>query len=176
VELTWRGDVLRGRMEDITGLTVEHDDIAAEAICGTFYLHRHDVSVGFGFIIRWILDVIVTAVTDGEYFSLEDLLLDLVVLCDDLALALDDLAWDLSESLDITLPDVYSLAYSACEAGVEAGTRSAIDWLEGLTVSTSAMTLGGHATISGPDNLDDGRWDGTLVGRDFTGDWTGERR
>ncbi len=176
VEMTWRGDVVRGRIEDITGFYVTPDDIEAEAICGTFYLHRHDSSVAFGTIVRWVLDVIVTAVTEGEYYSLEELLLDLTYICDDLADAIDELAWDLADGLGITLPDVYSIVERACVAGIESGTASAIAWLEDIMVSDDALSLGGWATIAGPSNLNDGRWEGTLLGGDFTGEWTAVKR
>jgi hypothetical protein len=176
VEMTWRGELLRGRFDDITGVYLDPDDIEAEAICGTFYVHRHDVSVGFGSVVRWVLDVIVTIVTEGEYFSLEDLLLSLVDVCDDVAVAIDDLAYDLADGLGITLPDVYDIVYRLCESGVESGTDAAIRWLEDLMVRDDAMSLGGWATISGPDSLTEGRWEGTLLGGDFTGDWTAARR
>ena len=176
VEMTWRGDVVRGRIEEITGFHVDHDSIEAEAICGTFYLHRHDVSIAFGTIVRWILDVIVTIVSDGEWLSLEDFFDELTGVCDLIADAVDELAWDLSESLDITLPDVYDIVLRTCELGVTSATDAALDWLEGIMVSSDAMTLGGHATIASPRELEDGRWDGTLIGRDFTGDWTAARR
>ena len=176
VEMSWRGEALRGRFEDITGVYVTHDDIEAEAICGTFYIHRHDASIAFGAVVRWVLDVIVTIVTEGEYFSLEDLLLDLVFICDELAIAIDDLAYDLGDGLGITLPDVYDIVYGLCEAGIESGTEAAITWLEDLMVRDDALTLGGRATINGPARLDDGRWEGTLLGGDFTGDWTATRR
>lgn len=176
VEMTWGGETVRGRFDDITGISVSHDSLEAEAICGTFYIHRHDMSIAFGSIVRWVLDVIITAVSDGEYFSLEEYLYDLENLCDDLADAIDELAEDLADGLGISLPDVYDIARRGCEAGVRAGTDYVIDWLEEIEVSADAMTLGGHATITSPSQLSDGRWDGTLLGGDFTGEFTARKR
>jgi hypothetical protein len=176
VEMTWRGEDVRGRFDDITGVSVSHEGIEAEAICGTFYLHRHDIALGVGMIVRWVLDVIVTAVSEGEYWSLEDLLYSLTDYCVDLAYAIDDLAQELADGLDISLPDVYDLALGVCEAGITAGTDSLIDWLEDLTIETDAMTLAGQATVTSSTQLDDGRWDGTLLGGDFTGEFTAVQR
>lgn len=176
VEFTWRGDAVRGRLVDITGFDAyAAEAIDAEAICGTFYIHRHDVAVAFGTIVRWLLDVIVTIVSDGEYYTLEELLLDLTYYCADLADAVDELAWDLADGLDITLPDIYSIVEGACIAGIEAGTAMAIDALEDIMITTDAMTLAGNATITDANHLDDGRWLGTLFGNDFSGEFTAEQ-
>ena len=174
--MVWRGETIRGRFDDITGVGVRHDDIEAEAICGTFYIHRHDMSIAFGMIVRWVLDVVITIVSDGEYYSIEEYLLDLDNVCDVLADAVDELAEDLADGLDISLPDVYDVVYGLCVAGIEAGTEAFINWLEDITFTTDALTLGGRATIDGPSELDDGRWDGTLCGGDFTGEFTATKR
>lgn len=176
VEMTWRGEVVRGRFEDITGVSVSCEEIEAEAICGTFYIHRHDLALGVGMLVRWVLDVIVTAVSEGTYFSLEEMLLDLEYYCDDLAYAVDDLAQDLADGLDISLPDVYDLARGACVAGIESGTAALIDWLEDIEIESDAMTLAGQATVAGPTELAPGRWDGTLLGGDFSGEFTARQR
>jgi hypothetical protein len=126
--------------------------------------------------VRWLLDVIITAVSEGEYFSLEEYFEDLEYVCDDLADAIDELAEDLADGLGISLPDVYDIARRGCEAGIRAGSDYVIDWLEGITVSPDAMTIGGHATIASPTQLSDGRWDGSLLGGDFSGEFTAEKR
>jgi len=40
-----------------------------------------------------------------------------------------------------------------------------------MVSSSSVMTLKGYAPIAGPNALRPGVWEGTLVGRDFTGDF-----
>jgi hypothetical protein len=167
---------VRGRLEDITGIGIDEDSIVAEAVCGTFYIHNHDVSLTIGHIVRWLLDVIVTAVTEGEYTSLEDILGELVYVCGDIASFVDELAWELASGLDISLPDVYDLVERSCEAGVEAGIEAAMDWIEDLQVSSDMLRLGGHARIESARRLADGVWLGEILGNDFSGEFTADRR
>ena len=175
VSFVFRGQPVSGSMSEITGVDIVPSPFNARSICGILYIYDHDLNVSFGYIVRWVLDVIVTIVTEGEYFSMEDLLLSLTDYCGDIADAIDDLAQDLAEGLDIELPDVWDMVNTMCIAGIEAGTQEAIQRLEEITVSTDMIRLRGDATISSPTSLTNGHWYGELLGRDFTGSWEGRK-
>lgn len=175
VSFVYRGQPVTGSMRDITGMDVIPSQFNALSQCGILYIHDHDLNVSFGYIVRWVLDVIVTIVTRGEYFSLEELLLSLTDYCGNIADAIDELAQQLAEGLDIELPDVWNIVYALCENGIEAGTQASIDWLNRITISVDMITLRGDARISSPTILTNGHWYGELAGRDFTGSWAGRK-
>lgn len=175
VSFNYAGEEVTGNLSEITGVDVIPSDFNAQSVCGTFYVYNHEFSVAFGQIVRWMLDVIVTVVSEGEYFSMEELLLSLTEYCGDLAEAIEELAWELSQDLDIDLPDVYNTVLTMCTVGIEAGTPAAIEQLNNIKVTDDVIKLQGEGKIESATKLTNGHWYGELYGRDFTGSWSGEK-
>ncbi|MBI2893155.1 MAG: hypothetical protein HYY06_06350 [Deltaproteobacteria bacterium] len=176
VSFELRGEEVSGTPEDILGWDVSVDDFAARTTCGTLNIDNHDVGIAVGSIIRWVLDVIVTFVSDGEYFSLEDLLYDLSdTVCAELAWALQDLMEAIGDGLDIDLPDLESEFEDYCIEQAETYIDQAITALEEIDVQLDVVELAGQGAIVDEDRLEPGLWQGRLLGGDFGGEFVATR-
>ena len=177
VAFHYRGQDVAGTPQDILDWDVSVDDFTARTSCGTLNIDRHDVSVAVGSIIRWLLDVIVTIVSDGDYFSLEDLLYDIGEdVCYELAGAMQDVLDAIGDGLDFDLPDLEGEFEDYCVHTADQYIDLAIEALEDATVRFDAVELAGQGTIVDERHLDPGLWQGELLGGDFSGEFTAERR
>lgn len=176
VSFHFRGEDVSGTPDDILGWDVSVDEFTARTTCGTLNIDRHDVGISVGSIIRWVLDVIVTFVSEGEYFSLEDLLYDISDdVCYELAGAIQDVADAIGDGLDINMPDLEGEFEDFCVEAAEALIDRAIEELENIDVQLDVAELAGQGTIADDTHLDPGTWQGELLGGDFSGEFTAER-
>jgi hypothetical protein len=171
VEMTWHGEVHRGRFEELTSYRVDAEPIVADAICETFFVRRHHVGFAMGKVVRWALDVVTTGVSEGEHFSLEESLVELGETCHDVAEVTDGLARDMIGGAGLPTPNVYQIVRSACEAGFYPTVGALIAWLDGLYLRLELTEAEGYAAITDDRRLDQGHWEGTLVHEDFSGDF-----
>lgn len=164
VRFDYRGTEVRGRPEDILDWRFSPSEFDAAATCGVFVIERHDVDVSIGAIIAWLVDTVTYAATDGRYSTFRDALTSATSgFCDEVGRIAGD-----------TVPSYPGLAGTvsgACDGAV----ASLIDQLDSTIragrLGLDVMTLKGYAPIAGPNSLRPGAWEGTLVGRDFTGDF-----
>ena len=163
----YRGMPLMGTPETIRDWRFSPSPFNASAVCGTFYIDRHDVNVSIGAIIAWAVDVLVWAITDGEYDSLGSAL---AALSSGFCRAIGDFA---EENVDYAgVGDrVFSICTSTIESQIDRALRALID----ARIGTSPITLRGESPVTGPSSLRPGTWDGTLLGSGFTGDWSAMR-
>lgn len=163
----YRGMPLEAATDTIRGWRFSPSPFNASAVCGSFYIDRHDVNVSIGAIIAWIVDVVVYAVTEGEHDSLGSAL---AAASSGFCRALGDFADETVDYAGVG-DSVYSLCISEIEDLINEALRELID----ARIGTDAITLRGEAPVTGPSSLRPGTWDGTLLGRPFGGDWSAMR-
>lgn len=139
----------------------------ASAVCGSFYIDRHDVNVSIGAIIAWAVDVLVYAVTEGEHDSLGSAI---AAVSSGFCRAIADFA-----EANVDYSGVGNTVFRVCTTQVEALTNRALAELLDARIGTSPITLRGQAPVTGPRSLRPGVWDGTLLGSEFSGDWSAMR-
>ncbi|UJR79954.1 hypothetical protein [Sandaracinus amylolyticus] len=139
----------------------------ASAVCGEFNIERHTINVSIGSIVAWLLDALVYEGSGRRWTTLREALTEVAAgFCDGLAQAAE-------EAIDY--PNVGTTVDNVCTGIVSAGVDAAIDAVVNARIGADAITLRGNATISGPNTLSPGRWDGTLVGRGFSGTFDARR-
>ncbi|MCA9608616.1 MAG: hypothetical protein KC619_23595 [Myxococcales bacterium] len=163
----YRGMPLMGTPETIRDWRFSPSPFNASAVCGTFYIDRHDVNVSIGAIIAWAVDVLVWAITEGEHDSLGSAL---SAMSAGFCRALGDFA---DENVDYA--GVGDRVFGICTSQVESLINRALRALIDARIGTSPITLRGEAPVTGPSSLRPGTWDGTLLGSGFTGDWSAMR-
>jgi hypothetical protein len=164
VRFVYMGAEVRGRPEDIIDWSFSPSEFDAAATCGVFEIERHDVDVSIGAIIAWIVNTVTYEATDHAYTTFRDALTAATSgFCSEVG--------RIAGETVTSYPGVASTVTSACNGAV-AGLIDQIDTTitEGR-VGFDVMTLKGYAPIAGPNSLRPGVWEGTLVGRDFTGDF-----
>lgn len=142
-------------------------DFNASAVCGEFNIERHSINVSIGSIIAWVVDALIYEASDHRWSGLREALTDVA---DGFCMGLSAAA---AENVDY--PGVGSSVMSICTGLVSTGIDAAIDALLDARVGADAITLRGHAPIAGPNALRPGVWDGTLLGRGFSGDFDASR-
>jgi hypothetical protein len=181
VGFTFRGQPIVSAPEDIPEVgTVDIDDYVAREVCGTYYADKHAVHNAVGGLIKWAVEVALTAVTCagdwGCYTSIDDALTDTID-CDAIGAGVNDLLQGLSDSV----PDVTDAVTAGCE-GLRSQLITLLDQtLQNIVVHLSLMTLRGQASIDAahvaqPQTLDQGKWFGTLAGGNFDGEFTAKRQ
>jgi len=160
----YRGMPLMGTPETIRDWRFSPSPFNASAVCGTFYIDRHDVNVSIGAIIAWAVDVLVYAITEGEHDSLGSAL---SAASSGFCRAIADFAAD-----NIDYSGVGDTVFSVCTSQVETLIDRALRELLDARIGTSPITLRGEAPVTGPSSLRPGTWDGTLLGSGFSGDWS----
>lgn len=63
----------------------------------------------------------------------------------------------------------------ACRSALSGFIDDALRELIEARLGASAMTLRGQAPVTGPDSLRPGSWNGTLLGREFPGEFAAAR-
>lgn len=167
IEFNWRGMPVRGRPEDVTDWRFEPNDFDADAICGTLFIHRHDLDVNIGGIIAWAVDAIVFESTAGRYNTLMDALNAATVgFCDGLASAADGA---------VSYPGVYAATRAACNSHLSDLTNRLVSAINDARLGLDLVTIRGHAPIVDDRNMRPGIWEGRLAGGDFSGDFVATR-
>ena len=167
IQMFHRGQPLVGDPGTILDWQFEPSPFNASAVCGTFHIERHDVNVSIGAIIAWAVDLLVYEASDHQFDSAADALGSLAGgFCDALADA-------------VAQADIYSGAPGAvrglCQSGLQTLIDEAIDRLVNARLGLDLITLRGQSPVAGPNALRPGTWDGTLVGRDFSGEFDASR-
>ncbi|MCU0671900.1 MAG: hypothetical protein MUE69_03795 [Myxococcota bacterium] len=175
VEFTYDGLRVRGSPEDIIDWSFTPREYDARALCGTFYIERHDLNVGIGAIIAWAVDAVIERATGGRYDTAEEMLIGFGgVVCNEAG----NIAADLARSLGISLispSDADALATSACNGFVRTLADPLIDALNDARLNLDVVSLKGSAPIVSNRSLTPGTWEGSLIGGDFTGTWNARR-
>jgi Cys-rich repeat protein len=175
VEFTYDGLRVRGTPEDIIDWSFTPSEYDARAVCGTFYIERHDVNVGIGAIIAWAVDGVIERATGGRYDTAEELLVGFGgSICNEAGNIAADLARNLS--LDIITPaDADRIATDLCNGFVRTLVDPLVDTLNNARLNLDVVSLKGSSPIVSRNSLTPGTWEGSLVGGDFTGTWSGRR-
>ena len=165
VAFEYRGDMMVGTPEDIIGWSTEPDFFDARSVCGTFNIEQHDVEIGIGAIIAWVINVVVYESSDGRYEDLEDLA--------------DDVSRDLCAEARTIAEGIYSgaggLAESWCNSTVGTLVDRMIMSINDAMLNLDLVRLKGFASIIDGNNLRPGTWEGSLIGGDFSGTWSADR-
>jgi hypothetical protein len=163
VTFMYRDMPVVGDPADILDWRFSPSDFNALAVCGYFHIERHPIHVSIGSIVAWLIDALIYEVSGHRWSGLRAALTDLADgFCAGLARAAED---------NIDYRDVGSRVMSLCSSLVSAAIDRAIRAVLDARIGADAITLQGSAPISGPGSLRMGVWNGTLLGRGFTGDF-----
>lgn len=167
VSFTYRGRMVTGRPEDIIDFRFTPSAFDAHATCGVLAIDRHDVNVSIGAVIAWLVNTVVYESSGGLYRSAEDAL-------DDLAYGFCSGAADAVSGV-VDVPGAYSLFFAACDSQLNNLIDDLVDALNMARVGADLMTLKGSTPIVSGTSLQPGVWEGTLLGGDFSGDFSARR-
>lgn len=167
VTFLYRSMPITGSPASITDWRFSPSDFNASAVCGQFNIERHTINVSIGSIIAWLIDAVIYEATEHRATGLRDALTQISSgFCAGLAAAAED---------NIDYAGVGSTVMSVCTGLVAAGVDAAVDAALDARIGADAITLRGTAPISGPGSLTPGVWNGTILGRGFTGDFDARR-
>ncbi len=174
VEFEYQGQLITENPANIPEIgTVPQQNFTSREVCGIFFIDRYDVPNVVGGLVRWAIEVVLTAVTCSGggpcYYSLEDALEDIID-CDAIAWEIDDLVYN-SFGLE-----VYDAVYNFCDAGKAQAITAIIDALDNITIQLNLMSMRGQADIVTSSFLDNGRWYGSLAGGSYDGEFTATRQ
>jgi hypothetical protein len=168
VRFDYRGMPVEGRPEDIIGWEFTPSEFDALVVCGEFEIDRHDVHVSISSIVAWAVNLVTYEATGHRYTTLHDALTAVTAgFCGALA--------DAAQAAIGSSYSVRGVVDSACNTAVTGLIDSVTHTIDDATVGADVMTLKGHAPIVGPNRMSPGVWEGTLAGRDFTGDFDASR-
>lgn len=167
VTFMYRDSPLMADPTDILDWRFAPSPFNAAAVCGTFSIERHSVNVSIGSVIAWLVDAIIYEVSDHRWTGLSDALAEVIDgFCMGLAQAAEE---------NIDYAGVGSTVMRVCSSTLTGLADAAIRELLEARIGAEPITLRGTAPITGPNSLRPGHWDGTLLGSDFTGDWSAMR-
>ena len=167
ISFSYRGMPLYGTPDAIAGWRFNPSPFNASAVCGTFHIERHDVQVSISAIIAWAVDALVWVLTDMRH--------------DTLGAALSDAASGFCAALgrfaedNVDYSGVGATVTMVCTRQIQIQIDGALRRLLDARIGTSPITLRGQAEIRGPNSLQLGHWDGTLLGSEFSGDFNADR-
>ena len=164
VRFEYRGAEVRGRPEDILDWRFTPSEFDAAATCGVFAIERHDVDVSIGAIIAWLVDTVTYEATGGRYRTFRDAL---TAATSGFCAEVGRIAGETVTSI----PGLSGTVSRACDGAVSGLINEIDSTIRDGRLGLDVMTLKGYAPITGPSSLRPGVWEGTLVGRDFTGDF-----
>lgn len=166
IQMEYRGRPIMGTPETILDWRFSPSPFNASAVCGTFHIDRHNVHVSIGSIIAWAVDTVIYEASGHQWSGAAEALGELTGgFCEALADAAD-------RAIDY---DVRTAVNSACRSALSRLVDAALRELLDARLGASAMTLRGQAPVTGPDSLRPGTWNGTLLGREFPGEFTAAR-
>jgi hypothetical protein len=169
VEFEFRGMLVSRRPEDVPQIgAVRPEDFGAKVQCGVLFLDKHRVRNVLSGLLRWVLDEVTAAVTctgGGPcYQSPED--------------AVRRLA-DCSAIGNAVAGSVFGLGggaiTTACNGLLDGMLAKLTMAIDASTTTLSILSVQGQAQITDANHLASGRWNGSLVGRDFPGEFTATR-
>lgn len=165
VSFEYRDMRVVGAPGDILGWSYTPEDYEAQAVCGTLNISRHDVQVGIGAIIAWVVDTIVYESSDGRYRDLE-------AMARALQTPLCNQAYTLAEGI---FGGSGGLARDWCNSTVGGLVDEMLAAIEMALLELDLVKLKGHAVIVDGNRLEPGVWEGSLIGGDFSGSWSARR-
>lgn len=166
ISMDYRGMPIEGTPESILDWRFAPSPFNASAVCGTFHIERHDVNVSIGSIIAWLVDTLVYELSEHRWATAAEALTELAGgFCDALADAAD-------AAIDY---DVRGPVSSACRGALSSLIDGALREILESRLGASPITLRGRAPVTGPDSLRPGTWNGTLLSREFPGEFTADR-
>jgi hypothetical protein len=168
IQFRFRGMDVRGRPEDILDWRFRAAEFDAAVTCGVFVIERHDIDVSIGAIIAWVVNTVTYEATGRRYRTLREAL---TAATGGLCTQLGRVAGEAAPSY----PGVASTVTSACNTAVSRLLDELDRTLREGRLGLDVMTLKGSSPIAGPNTLRPGGWEGTLLGRDFTGDFEATR-
>jgi hypothetical protein len=187
VGFKYRGQDIQAAPGDIAEIgDVTLDPYTAREVCGVYYADNHQVKNAVGGLVRWAVEVALTAITctgGGPcYTTIEEALEDTID-CD----AIGDGINDLLQGLIDGAPDVSGAVTGACEGLRTQLITKLTDVLEQIEIQLSLLKLRGSGLITGATNSPNkigaspppgpnGHWYGTLAGGSFNGEFVGTRQ
>jgi hypothetical protein len=187
VGFKFRGQDIQAAPGDIPEVgEVEIDDYTAREVCGVYYADTHQVKNAVGGLVRWAVEVALTAVTCSGggpcYTTIEEALEDTID-CQ----AIGDGVNDLLQGLIDGAPDVSGAVTTACEGLRTQLINKLVSVLEAIEIQLSLLKLRGQGLITGATNAPtsigaspppgpNGHWYGTLAGGGFNGEFKASRQ
>jgi hypothetical protein len=163
VTFIYRDMPVTGDPEDILDWRFSPSDFNALAVCGSFHIERHSIHVSIGSIVAWLVDVLIYETSGHRWSGLRDALTDIADgFCAGLARAAEE---------NIDYRDVGPTVMRLCSGIVSSAVDTAVRAVREARIGADAITLQGTAPIGGPRSLRMGTWNGTLLGRGFTGEF-----
>lgn len=174
VEFEYQGTTLHENPANIPEIgTVPQQTFTSREVCGIFFIDRFDVPNVVGGLVRWAIEVVLTAATcsgNGPcYYSLEDALQDIID-CGGIADGIDDLVYN---SFGI---DVWDIVNDFCESERDNAITSIVNALNNIEVSLNLLSMRGQADITTSSYLQNGRWYGSLAGGNYSGEFTATKQ
>ena len=186
VGFRFRGQDILAAPEDIPEIgEVRVEDYVAREVCGVYYADRHVVKNAVGQLVRWAVEVALTAITcSGSgpcYTTIEEALEDTID-----CVAIGYSVNDILQGLVSGAPDVSDAVTQACEGLRTQLINKLVETLNNIKVQLSLLRLRGQALIGGPSQAPtslgatpppgpNGRWYGTLAGGNFNGEFKATR-
>ena len=170
ITLTFRGQQITRRPVDIPQIgMVRPEEFGAKIQCGQLYIDRHRVRNVISGLLRWVLDevtqVVTCTATSGPCFQRPEDAVRQLADCSAIGNAIAGNVFGLGSGA-IT---------AACQGLLDNVLGQVTSAIDASTATLSVLTLQGEAAITSPTRLGSGRWNGSLVGSDFPGEFTAAR-
>jgi hypothetical protein len=169
----YRGVQVSKRPEDIPEIgMVQPEDFSARVMCGELYIDKHRINNTLKNFLRWLLNDVIAAVTcesasPTACFRTPEDALNGIIDCENFAQFVENQVGD---------PIPFVDTYSVVDAGCNGVKRTLISKVQSA-INTASTTFGllaiqGEAHVTSANALDMGKWDGSLFGGDFPGEFT----
>ena len=165
VSFELNGEVVRGNPRDLIGWTTTPADFNARAVCGTLNIERHDVEIGIGSVIAWAIDAAVYEASDHNYRGIGDLARTFRA----------QFCAYINGFAETHKPGWGDDAEMWCNTALNLLIDQMEMALQEALLRLDLVKLKGNAVIVDGSRLDPGVWEGSLLGGDFSGSWTGTR-
>jgi hypothetical protein len=170
IRFTFRGQELVLAPDQLPGVDeIIPDDFAAWYSCGELFIDRHRIDQKLGGLVRFLVDNITNAITGAPNVETA---LQYLVDCPSFAFAVDNYVGQVCSFC----PGVQSAVNFACNTAVNAGIAKISEEIDNAAVKLSLIKKKGIATVASGSQLSSGQWYGTLVGGDFPGEFTAQKR
>jgi len=176
LEFTYRGVFVSKRPEDIPEIgMVRPESFGGRVLCGQLYVDKHRIHNVVGGLLRWVIDTvtqIVTCANNGPCYQTPEEAVADIIDCASVAGAIDSAV---QNALGPFAPVLYALVYTACgnaKSEIIRQIRMAIDQ---ATATFGLVSLQGQAHVADASTLDNGTWQGSLLGGDFPGEWSARK-
>jgi hypothetical protein len=160
--------VISRRPEEVPQIgAVVPDDFGGRVQCGVLFIDRHRVRNVISGLLRWILNEVTAAVTctgSGPCFRSPEEAIVRLADCNAIGGAIGS-----------SVPGLSGVVTAACSGLLTDLTQRLQNAIDSATATLSILTLQGQVAITDARHLDRGQWFGSLVGRDFPGQFTASR-